>query len=316
MNVSFLKKKECELCITNVCISIHYRYFDREEMTMKEDFVGFIEVLNEEYKSNETNNHENEYEIPTTMDDFIEMCKKDTESTLTTREPRLTGKVIAKAILNMIDQFSLSKEAAVGQSYDGASVMSSNAIGTCRYIQDSCVNAEYYHCSAHSLNLVLIHASTLPLVRDMISTVKKVTTFLSKSNKKRIVLKAALNKSGCNTDSLKSLCETRWVERITAIENFASNFVAIVRALMAISLWQDREASSKSKALVTSVTSSSFIMSLFTCIAVTNNFDTLSKNLQTVNKSLYHAMEDIQSSLKILEEHRVNSTERFQSIFR
>ena len=76
------------------------------------------------------------------MDNFLEMCKNTTENTLAVEEPRLTGKVIAKSILHMIDQFSLSKEAAVGQSYDGASVMSSNAIGTCRHVQDSCVNAE------------------------------------------------------------------------------------------------------------------------------------------------------------------------------
>ena len=243
-------------------------------MALKEDFVGFIEVLNEEYKNEEQSSTEIDYEIPTTMDNFIDMCKKATDNTLTIEEPKLTGKVIAKAILNMIDQFSLSKEAAVGQSYDGASVMSSNAVGTCRYIRDSCVNADYYHCSAHSLNLVLIHASVLPLVRDMISTIKKVTNFLSKSNKKRIVLKAALKMSASTNDNLKSLCETRWVERITALENFASNYIAIVRALMAISLWQDRDASSKSRTLVTAITSSSFIMSLFTCIATTNNFDT------------------------------------------
>ena len=85
---------------------------------------------------------------------------------------------------------------------------------------------------------------------------------------------------------------------------------------MSIRLWQDREAKTKSKTLVTAITSSSFVMSLFTCIATTNNFDTLSKNLQTANKSISHAMEDIQSTLKILEEHRANSTERFKNVFR
>ena len=30
------------------------------------------------------------------------------------------------------------------------------------------------------------------------------------------------------------MSETRWVERVTALESFVSNYVAIVRALMAI----------------------------------------------------------------------------------
>ena len=65
--------------------------------------------------------------------------------------------------------------------------MSSTSVGTCSYVKEHCKYAEYYHCSAHVLNLVLVHASKRPVVRNMIGTVKKTTSFLSTSNKKKLL---------------------------------------------------------------------------------------------------------------------------------
>ena len=98
--------------------------------------------------------------------------------------------------------------------YDGASVMSSTNVGTCAYVKEHCKYAEYYHCSAHSLNLALVNASKLPVIRNMISTVKKITSFLITSNKKKVTLRCAINLSTVHHGSknLQSLCETRWVD--------------------------------------------------------------------------------------------------------
>ena len=121
--------------------------------------------------------------------------------------------------------------------------------------------AEYYHYSAHALNLVLVHASKLPVVRNVIGTVKKTTSFLSTSNKKKITLRCAVNLPSTHHESknLQSLCETRWVERVTALENFVSNYVPIVRTLMAISRWQDPDAKSEASSLIKAVTNSTFM---------------------------------------------------------
>ena len=150
----------------------------------------------------------------------------------------------------------------------------------------------------------------------MVATVKKVTTFLKKSNKKRIVLKKAFQISGKKDVVLQSLCETRWVERITALERFSTNYVVIVRTLMAIGLWEDRNAKTKSQTLLKAITNSNFIMALFVCMATTDRFDTLSKNLQTVNKSLHDAMQEVQVAIDALEEiRRHKSTENCSRMF-
>ena len=77
---------------------------------------------------------------------------------------------------------------------------------------------------------------------------------------------------------------------------------------MAIGLWEDRDAKTKSECLLKAVTNSTFIMSLFTTMATTDNFDTLSKNLQTVGKSLTDSMEDVKEAIQMLIDMREKST--------
>ena len=78
----------------------------------------------------------------------------------------------------------------------------------------------------------------------MISTVKKVTKCLKKGNKKKITLQAAVNISCCHSgsESLQSLSETKWVERVTALEMFVLNYVPVARTLMSLSGWKDSDA--------------------------------------------------------------------------
>ncbi|KAJ8049810.1 52 kDa repressor of the inhibitor of the protein kinase [Holothuria leucospilota] len=298
-------------------LSVCLRYYHKESNTIKEDFISFIEVL--EHEHSEKNKEECsvviEQSAPKTMEEYLESCYKVNEATHTLEEPRLTGNVIGKAIVSEIETSGLSPEAAIAQSYDGASVMSSESIGTCAYVKNHCPYAEYYHCSAHALNLTLVHASKIPAVRNMISTVKEITNFFSTSNKKKITLKMTHDLSQKSQGgALQSLCETRWVERITALENFASNYVTIVRALMAISQWKDVSAKSKAVWLIKSITDSTFIVTLFTCVVVTSNIDQLSKKLQQKNTCLSSAMGNVNNILAVLEDDRKNSIHRFESI--
>ena len=298
-------------------LSLCLRYYDHDLKKVCEDFICFLDVLDKEYHSN--TNPEiviNQETIPTTMTDFLQRCEEENQSAFEIQEPKLTGKVIGKAIVTELEKCGLSPHAAVAQSYDGASVMSSTSVGTCSYVKEHCKYAEYYHCSAHVLNLVLVHASKRPVVRNMIGTVKKTTSFLSTSNKKKITLRCALNLSSTHHESknLQSLCETRWVERVTALENFVSNYVPIVRTLMAISRWQDPDAKSEASSLIKAVTNSTFIVTLFCVVAVTNNIDILSERLQEKGTSLNEAMKHIQDVITVLEEDRKNSDHRFARI--
>ena len=298
-------------------LAVCFRYYDKDSKAIREDFVEFLDVLEKAYGSETSQESEvREESIPNTMEEFLQSCEENNQRSFEIEEPRLTGEVIGNAIVDVVKRCSLSMEAVVGQSYDGASVMSSTAVGTCSYVKQYCQYADYYHCSAHALNLTLVHASKIPVVRNMIGTVKAITTFLSTSNKKKIVLASVLQQSSSHTNGgrLQSLCETRWVERVTALEKFVANYVHIVRTLMAISRWQDHEAKGKAMSLFKAITDSTFIITLFCCVATTTNIDVLSKTLQQESTCLQNAMGHVQDIIATLEDDRSNSEQRFKKI--
>ena len=57
----------------------------------------------------------------------------------------MTGVVIGNAIIQALHNFMLSLTAVIAQWYDGASVMSSENVGTRATVKESCQFAEYYH---------------------------------------------------------------------------------------------------------------------------------------------------------------------------
>ena len=65
------------------------------------------------------------------------------------------------------------------QGYDGARVMSWHVRGVQTRIHQVNPNAVYVHCRPHVLNLSIVHASKLPLVRNIMDAMQEVTLTLS-----------------------------------------------------------------------------------------------------------------------------------------
>ena len=70
------------------------------------------------------------------------------------------------------------------------------------------------------------------------------------------------------------------MERVTALANFVSNYVPIVRTLMSISHRKDCDAKANKLDLLKVITNRKFIVTLFSFAGVINNVDLLSKILQ------------------------------------
>ena len=80
-------------------LSLCLRYYDHDLKKVCEDFICFLDVLDKEYHSN--TNPEiviNQETIPTTMTDFLQRCEEENQSAFEIQEPKLTGKVIGKAL--------------------------------------------------------------------------------------------------------------------------------------------------------------------------------------------------------------------------
>ncbi|CAN7978385.1 unnamed protein product [Ixodes persulcatus] len=61
-----------------------------------------------------------------------------------------------------------------GQGYDGAASMSGHLNGVQVIILETVPRALYVHCSAHSLNLALLHSCKLPSIRNCLGTMSSV----------------------------------------------------------------------------------------------------------------------------------------------
>ncbi|GBM06976.1 hypothetical protein AVEN_239676-1 [Araneus ventricosus] len=70
-----------------------------------------------------------------------------------------TGRNLGNHILNALSSLGVNCSKLCGQGYDGASSMSGCFNGVQAVIKETNLVALYVHCSSHSLNLALMHAS-------------------------------------------------------------------------------------------------------------------------------------------------------------
>ncbi|KAK4874058.1 hypothetical protein RN001_013418 [Aquatica leii] len=82
--------------------------------------------------------------------------------------------------------------------------------------------AVYMHCAAHKLNLAVVKACSLPSVRNMMGVAGSVTNYVRESAKRLELIKEAFLEKHPKKKSvkLKSLSDTRWLERHDAFLQF------------------------------------------------------------------------------------------------
>lgn len=100
-----------------------------------------------------------------------------------------TGEAIADHILSCLRQYNLSFTNCIGQAYDGAPCMSGTFNGCQAVIKRFCPDAEYMHCSSHTLNLALIDSSSSHFIRNTFGIIKSIITFFNDSPKRMNALK-------------------------------------------------------------------------------------------------------------------------------
>ena len=104
------------------------------------------------------------------------------------------------------------KGCLVGMGFDGASVMSGKLGGVQKLIKDKSPMANYLHCYAHRLNLVLIDtAKVVRQVDDFFSLLEQLYIFISNSivHENFVKLQKEMH-PGEKIRELQSLNQTRW----------------------------------------------------------------------------------------------------------
>ena len=132
-----------------------------------------------------------------------------------------TGNAIADKILGTLAVYGLNISSLRGQGYDGAGNMAGKYRGAAVIIQSRCPKAVYVHCAAHALNLCVVAACSAQLVKNMMGTMTEICIFFTYSPKRQQELEKTIKSGDCAIErKLVSLCKTRWVARIDALEVF------------------------------------------------------------------------------------------------
>ena len=149
---------------------------------------------------------------------------------------RITGPVLAQAILQWLSTHGLSPADIRGQCYDGASNMSEAVSGCKTIIQQKAPQTLYFHCAAHRLNLAVVSACKVQAFKNAESYVGEIARYFNYSAKRQRALDRAIELSTTQSKArkLKDACRTWWVYRIDSYVVFLELLLAVHAVLDAI----------------------------------------------------------------------------------
>ena len=142
----------------------------------------------------------------------------------------LSGRALADKILEALQEYGLDLGNIRGQALNGAGNMAGKCRGAAACIQSACPKAVYVHCAAHTLNLFVVAACGVQLVKNMMGTMVEICLFFSNSPKRQLELEKYIP-----SRKLVSMCKTCWVACIDALEVFFDIFPAVIQTLEIIS---------------------------------------------------------------------------------
>uniref|UniRef100_G1KXM5 DUF4371 domain-containing protein n=1 Tax=Anolis carolinensis TaxID=28377 RepID=G1KXM5_ANOCA len=231
----------------------------------------------------------------------------------------MTGEGLADIILKTLEKIGLNLQYLCGQSYDGAANMSGHISGAQAIISEKYPEAVYIHCSAHSLNLALAKACSIPAVRNCQGTISSVCNFFRASSIRLELLQKNIKDSfpESRAKSLLPLCETRWVERQDAVLRFVELYSVVVRTLEELkeSPLYNSETSSQAEQLLFTVLNAGFVVTIHILRKFLSSSLQLNKTLQRVDVDIFGSLQYVDSLLEKAREMSTDSVKEFQELF-
>ena len=217
-------------------------------------------------------------------------------------EHRTTGVAIKDLIICAVGDLGLSMDDCRGQCYDGAGNMSGRLNGASSLIRAEFDKAIYVHCMNHMLNLCVADTCQLPLVRNMMDVVRKLSEFFDNSPKRQqhLISKIRVLMPAANHFVLVNVCRTRWIERIDGMDRIVELLHPVVATLEDISMnrnapsngnW-NQNSRNDAQALINAITFS-FIVALVIVRHILDLTRPLTVRLQKKAMDLLKAKEEI-----------------------
>ncbi|XP_042911134.1 zinc finger MYM-type protein 1-like [Parasteatoda tepidariorum] len=195
----------------------------------------------------------------------------------------VSAQALATTIITHLVSYNLDMYKFIGQGYDGAAEMSGRLRGVRTIIAEQYPKAQFVHCVAHVLNLVLVHSCEVPMIRNCLGTIKSVINFFRQSPLRDGQLKKIADENNFEHSTLIGLCETRWTEKHVAVERFAEMLPVARATLETLQSTGLSDVATQAFQLQTAVDNSQFIVSL---VILRKVFSYLIKVMQKVNVDL------------------------------
>ena len=246
----------------------------------------------------------------------------------------VTGAALCTEIRTALNDIGVDEANCRAQGYDGAGAMSGHLNGCQKIFRDHVPLAHYYHCSSHQLNLALTKSCAAREIQCMISDLKSVGLFFKYSPKRQRAMEVSISAENSKrseadqppirAEKVKMLCETRWVERHTALTDFRELYPAVVHCLQVISgqaqaateVTYDAKSVTEANGLLHAITSDSFIVSFACNIFLFGFTKCLSVLLQGSHMDILTAYSEITSAKDLLRDVRTNCDVEFAKIFK
>ena len=222
----------------------------------------------------------------------------------------LAGADLAAVILKALADLSLNIEDCRGQGYDGAGAVAGHVNGLSAHILRLNQKALYTHCFSHRLNLVICNACSVPIVKNIMTRVKELSSFFNNSQNRQLLFEKniSIHVKDSKKKKLKDVCRTRWVERIDGLDVFQDLFIAIFFTLKEMSLNEERQCnpstSSQATSFLAMISSFQFIVSLVITRHIFDLTLPVTQLLQAKDNDIFDGMELIQTMKNTVNRHR------------
>lgn len=243
------------------------------------------------------------YEDPVAIVSLYEEIKASNQDE--DQEVVFSGQAIGTIILQIVRKLGLDLHACVGQGYDGASCMASQRIGASALFLEAAPHAHYFHCASHCLNLCAAQSTSVASVRNALTVVKETTNFFNSSAKRNGILRDCIAKSDDNRVSksqLTTLCQTRFIERHTAVVTMRSLMRFIIESLETMKTSVSKDTSDSANKLCNCICTSDFVVALVIVESVCATLLPTTRILQTKGLDLVAAMQNISQLIDELQE--------------
>lgn len=226
-----------------------------------------------------------------------------------------TGKEMAEALLQFLQEHGIDIQDCRGQSYDTAPNMSGKYNGMQAHILEVNSNASYNPCCTHSLNLVgKTAASACSDAVFFFDFVEELFVFFTGSTTRYKILTEKLSASEVSY-SLKKLSDTRWSCRADASKAVKIGYVPITEALISIqdNVEQKDVVRNQARGLLEKMSRLETAIYIVFWHEILERFDSSSKYLQSSTMTLRVAV-DCLKSLRYFVESKRNAFESYEEV--